>query len=496
MEKLSSMPWRSAMAAIRKVAWVLFLVCLPITSFPYFPAGIGGGTLVRPLSIYPMLVLLLIVVIPDLITKPVPKTLIALLPFVLVTVASSAISMLRDIEPALGISVLDRTVRGLATLGIGVAFYYTVTLVPHSFEDLRNTMHWIYAGFSLAMLWGSIQAIYILKYIPAYFHKLDALQRFVSTRKLFQTRISGLTYEPNWYAEQISILLLPWLLASVLSGYSVFRWRWHKITVEWFLLAWSTFNLAFTFSRAGYLNAIILVVLCVLVLRPWLRHSEKPVLKFAKPWRRIIFEIVALIGILLVGVFVVGRKNAFFSRLWNFWSEKSDRSLASYIEYIGFGARVTYAETALQVYQAYPIIGVGPSNYAFFFVEMMPERPLAITPELLKIVLPEMGRTRLITPKNLYLRILAETGILGMATYLVFFIAIIGCALYLLLSANLEFRYWGISGLLGLIVIAIAANSFDSFALPNMWVVYGLITAATSITDKNAHIKSNMAAAR
>ncbi len=44
----------------------------------------------------------------------------------------------------------------------------------------------------------------------------------------------------------------------------------------------------------------------------------------------------------------------------------------------------------------------------------------ARTPEVLRILTPEVGRNRLITPKNLYFRILAETGLLGMAAFAAF----------------------------------------------------------------------------
>jgi len=53
----------------------LFLFCLPITSFPYFPEEFGGGTLVRPLSVYPLIFLCLLVVLPRLM-KPIPKTVL------------------------------------------------------------------------------------------------------------------------------------------------------------------------------------------------------------------------------------------------------------------------------------------------------------------------------------------------------------------------------------------------------------------------------------
>ncbi len=133
------------------------------------------------------------------------------------------------------------------------------------------------------------------------------------------------------------------------------------------------------------------------------------------------------------------------------------------------------------MYSDHPVIGVGLGNYAYFFEEYLPATPLAATPEVLRIVTPDEGRNRLITPKNFYYRLLAETGIVGLAAFLAFLVAVIGCALFLWLARDKPERYWGSAGLLGMVAFALAAISFDSFAMPNMWVVFGLITASAWI---------------
>jgi hypothetical protein len=241
---------------IQKAAWALFLVCLPVTSFPFFPPAIGGGAIVRPLSIYPLAILLLVITLPRLVRGPVPRTLVTLLPFILVALASSLLSLLQGIEPVFNISVEERILRTLITLGLGVAIYFTVALAPRTPEDLRASLRWLYAGLALALSWGSLQIIFILHYNDTWFQFLSRIQRYISMRRLISTRASGLTYEPNWFAEQISFLFLPWLLAAVLSGTSAFRWRWRWITVELVLLGWSIAVLAFTFSRAGLANPL------------------------------------------------------------------------------------------------------------------------------------------------------------------------------------------------------------------------------------------------
>jgi len=472
--------WNSILAALQKIFWVLFLITLPWTSFPYFPPAIGGGTLVRPLSIYPLIALLILVTLPRLFTRPLPKSLLPLFVFAMLAVASSLLSLLKGIDPALGIPVTERVFRALVTLGIGGAVYLTVALMPRSLEDLHSTLRWIYAGFAIALLWGTVQAFYIIHFDPVYFHIVNKIQGYITIRHLFTNRASGLTYEPNWFAEQISLLLIPWLLASVFSGYSVFRWRWHRVTPECFLLGWAIVVLPFTFSRAGLANLVVLAILGILFFRfqSSQKPSEKP--RTANLTRRLIEA--GLILAVLGGLFYfAGTKNEFFSRIWGYWLRNKNLSISGYLDYLGFGARFTYGETAFRTYEAFPVMGVGLGNYAFYFDEMLPNQPLAYTPEVIRLVTPEAGRDRLITPKNLYLRLLAETGLVGTAAFVAFLIAMLGCALYLWKTPKLEGTYWGTSGLLALIAFAVAAFSFDSFAIPNMWVIFGLITAATGV---------------
>jgi hypothetical protein len=470
------------------ICWVFFLVTLPVSSFPFFPDDIGGGTLVRPLSIYPLIILLLLVILPRFFAKPIPKTILSFLPFVVIAVVSSLLATLRGIEALQGVSVLLRMFRAVATLGIGGAIYIVVTLWPVNKEDLRFSLRWLYAGFVLALFWGTLQAVYVVQFSPRWFDMISSVQRYISIRRLFINRVSGLTYEPNWFADQISLLLLPWLLAAVLSGYTVFKWRWRWLTIELFLLSWALALLPFTFSRAGLIVMMVLVLIGILFFRSK-RTDESPETKSSRrfPWRRI-GEGAILVVILSGVIFFAGSRNEFFARIWEYWQRTPNqgyvRYIINYFEYLGFGARYTYMETAYQVYDDYPILGVGLGNYAFYFDERLPDRPLAVIPEVLRLVVPVPGNSRLITPKNLILRVMAETGMLGLATFIAFIMAILGCALYLRFSPKIEVKFWGVGGILGLIAFGLVAFSFDSFAIPNMWVVFGLITAAMRLSQK------------
>jgi O-antigen ligase len=469
-------------AGLGRLAWILFLVSLPVTSFPFFPFEVGGGTLVRPLAIYPILALSILVVLPRLFGTPVPRTLLSFFPFVLVALGSTLLAFLQGIEAAQGVSLAARAVRALATLFLGATFYLTVALWPQNRADLRSSLRWFYAGFALALLWGSLQAIYVVRFSPGWFDLLSRIQDYISIRRLFPNRVSGLTYEPNWFADQISFLFLPWLLASILTGYTAFSWRWRKLTIEWVLLIWAVVVLPFTYSRAGLVILAVVLLAGVLFFRQVKapRAGEKG--RLGKSLVRRLGE-GALLALILSGlVYFAGTKNAFFARIWDYWERRPEQGYAHYIagyfEYLGFGARFTYWQTAFNIFDTHPFLGVGLGNYAFYLEENLPNEPLAAMPEVLRQIVPDVGRDRLVTSKNLYLRLLAETGLVGAATFVAFLIAITGCALRLWLYPGEENRFWGIAGLLGLTGFFLVALSFDSLAIPNMWVVFGLITAA------------------
>ena len=247
--------------------WVLFLVTLPVTSFPYFPSGLGGSTLVRPFSVYPLLVLLVIAVLPRLVQPTGDTYAAAFWGFCARSPCKHATGVFPGIDPLIGVSVPDRAIRTLMTLFLGSGFYLAVAIIPDTPDKLRASLRWLYVGFGVALLWGSLQAVYVLKFQPNYFDLLKQVQRLISIRKLFPTRISGMTYEPNWFAEQIAFLLMPWLFTAVFTGYSAFRWRWRWLSVELFMLVWAAGVLIFTFSRSGMILLAVQLLL-VFLFRP------------------------------------------------------------------------------------------------------------------------------------------------------------------------------------------------------------------------------------
>jgi hypothetical protein len=463
------------------IAWALVLVTLPVTSFPFFPSGLGGETLVRPLSLYPLLGLCLLITLPELLRRRLPRTFLPLFAFGTIALVASALALTKGPDVFLGISLPARMTRNLITLGIGLAYFLTVSLMPKSWDDLKESLRWLYTGFGIALAWGTLQAAYVVYLYPPYFELVKSIQTYISTRRLFSTRISGMTYEPKWFADQICFLLLPWLLSAVMQGQSVFKWRYRWITVESILLVWSVIILLFTFSRTGMAILVGYALVVFFFFRPR-RAGQEAAVRSTVGRRRRVAEALIAVGALLIVIVGVGSQNRYFSRFWTYFTESDQIGPnRTYLEYIGFRQRFAYAETAFRVYEAFPILGVGLGNYAFYFDEMLPDLPWSRFPEVIRYITPDEDAPRLITPKNLYARLLAETGLVGTIVFTTFVLSVLGCALFLWFSPTKEQKVWGMGGLLALMVFPILVFSFDSFALPNMWVVFGLITASAHL---------------
>lgn len=491
---------------LTRLAWAFFFLSLPVTSFPFFPAGLGGKTLVRPLAIYPVLALLVLATLPRLLRRPLPKTFLPLAAFSVAALISSVMAFAAPVEALRGVTLADRFIRNAVTLAIGLSFYATTVLLQERWEDLEFSLRWLYAGFTVALAWGSLQAVYLVYFSPTYFGWMNRLQSLVSIRKLFFTRISGMTYEPKWFAEQLTFVLIPWLLGSVLTGRTVFPYRFKKITVEMVLLAWAAVILTFTYSRTGLLILVMLVFLSFLIYRLALRahppHGSvasvpgktagKPSVPPIRRRTRLLAEILLVISSLAVVFVLVGSQNTYVSRFWRYFTEARQRN-RSYLEFIAVQQRFVYWITAYRTFEEHPVLGVGLGNYAFYFEEMLPDEQVR-SQEIIRQTTPVEGRDRLITPKNLLARLLAETGLFGTATFMAFAMAVVGCALYLWFSPVPAQKTWGLGGLLSLAVFFVVMFSFDSFASPNMWVVFGLITAAAHLPEQSSGQPSAQAA--
>jgi len=469
--------------SLSQILWASVLVTLPVTSFRYMPF-MGAGTIVRPLALYP-LGLLMMILLYQIWTKrivhPWNRALTILLVFTLTALASTAIGALYAPIELRGQSYFDRTLRAWITVVIGLSFFVSAVWMNRNEDDLKYSLKWLFAGMVLHIVWGGVQAVGLRIGLRG---ELNKIQTLFSTRGLVKNkRVSGLTYEPSWLAGQLASLYIPWLFASLLA-------RWRSSPFKWLepvLLFGGLGILLLTYSRSGLAILVSASLMTFLFagsramrdLRAWYRAGFRSTQDKSR-WDRIqafgsrIGISLVLIGA-IVGAGLVLAQKGYISALW----KSSARSLWDFAVDAYLGPRLAYVTAALTAFQAHPFMGVGLGASGFHIYGNMPDWALSGIPEISR-QLSSLSNLYP-NPKNLYVRLLAETGLPGFILYVTFLFTNIAYAWINLQEEASVYRFLGTAGLFSVIAVALQGVSQDSFAMPEMWINLGMLTGLTAI---------------
>jgi len=471
---------------LSRILWGAALLTLPVTSFRWFPL-LGEGTLVRPLALYPLALLILLLLIQSLRGKTKLNWAGALIPLgalVLFIFAATSFGALIDPIPLRGQIYSGRAIRALATLFIGIVFFISAVWMNKDEDDFRFTVRWLFVGLCLDLAWSALQAV---TFYTGLLNKemVTHWQLAFSMRELVRTnRISGLAYEPAWLAGQLATTFIPFLFAAVLTNFRITRLRW----LEPVLLAGSLLVLLATYSRGGLFTTIAAAGLTFLFLGRDVLHSIW--IWFINGFRGRAFEILFRVGMIAVvigifaGTFLFLSQKNFFRRLW----ETDAQTLSEYVVDINAGARGAYSAGALAAFEEYPITGVGLGASGFYIYSNLPDWALTTVPEIAKQLNPE---NRLYpNPKNLYVRLLAETGLIGFFLFIAFQLYILGDMLNLLRRNErcAWARFAAVAGVFAWIAITFYNFTQDSLTTPNIWLVPGIL-AGLSFTSSYKEIK-------
>ena len=176
----------------------------------------------------------------------------------------------------------------------------------------------------------------------------------------------------------------------------------------------------------------------------------------------------------LAGAGLFLSQKGYITRLFNTRAE----SLEDFIVENSAGARGAYNFGALGAYEASPIMGVGLGASGFYIYDHLPDWSLTTVPEIARQLSPE---TRLYpNPKNMYVRVLAETGLLGFFIFVAFLFSVLGDALRALQSKTTVGGYLAVAGIFSWFAIALYNVTQDSFATPNLWINFGILVGMTA----------------
>ena len=464
-----------SMSKIMRFLWGAALFTLPVTSFRYFPF-LGDATYVRPLSLYPIALLLPLLVF-QLIQKkesfPRAGTLTPLLVFVLLALAATGFGLLMNPLPMRGFEYFGRVFRAWITVLLGLSFFIAAVWMNHTEEDLRFSIKWLLAGFVMDILWSGVQA---LSFYTPLLKKVTVThwQLIFSMRELVKTnRVSGMAYEPAWLAGQIATVYLPWLVASLFTRVRATRFKW----LEPIMLGFAVLLLLATFSRGGLLTAVGASLITLLFVG---RTELGSVVNWFAAgfqqggnWLLRVGVLVLFVGGLAgAGLFL--SQKGYITRLFN---TRAD-SVEDFVIENSAGARAAYTFGALGAYDKSPVMGVGLGASGFYIYNYLPDWALTTVPEIARQLNPE---NRLYpNPKNMYARLLAETGLVGFFVFIAFLFSVLGDSLRAFQSGTTFGRYLGIAGIFSWFAIALYNVTQDSFATPNLWINFGILVGMTA----------------
>lgn len=455
---------------LSRVLWAAVLVTLPVTNFRYFPF-LGSNTLVRPLAAYPLFFLLLLLLLRCLRWKePFPwrSGMMLLWLFLFAWLLSTAFGPWLDPLPMRGQEYLGRALRAWVSILLGLAFFLATIWMNQDAAALRFSLRWLMVGLAATLLWSAVQMFAF--YTPwLSIETLREWQFSFSMRAPFiNRRVSGLTMEPSWLGAQLLTLYLPWFFAALFERFSPTGKRlWDGVLGVASLLV-----LLATYSRGTILFTLITVSLSLLLTAR--REIGRGWAWFWKGFRgsrselagRGLILLSLLLSLAFAALFLA--HNAYFAALWRVRAE----NLADYLNKIYIGPRTAYALSAWRTWEDSPFLGTGAGASGFYMYRFLPEWVLTFLPEIAAQLNPQS--LLFPNPKNLYLRLLSESGWLGFSLFLLFWFHLLADILSLARSSPLG-RALFRAGLFFVVAASLYYFSQDSLAQPALWIVPGMV---------------------
>lgn len=458
------------------ILWVLAVAALPFTSVPLV-SKIIRSTSVAPGSLI-FIIPLALLAFPIMFKRKQPLPFLAkpALFFFLYVFLTVFLAFFRNIPDYKDQTITSTAIEGLATSGLGLLFLLVFMSVPNSKLKIDHTMR-ILNWTGLVLIIWSMATGFITRDMKGIFPVIDVIQGYTTTTRFFEGRMTGFAAEPSWLAHMLNLVFLAYWLAATINKTSVHRFRVWKFTFENLLLAGGIAVLAGTLSRGG-LAAFMLVVafLFLLVNIRFIRYLSRKWNSKHHIWFTTLLSVglvIAYLGLLVLGLFVLSKVDPRMENVFQF-NSTADNPLIKYADELQFGERVLYWQTGWNIYNNYPVFGVGVGFSGFYFIDSFPDSAwgLAETRRLM------YQSTNLMNIKNLWVRLFAETGIIGFVLFLGVLIVAACTCVELIWSKTGMRRTIGYMGVFSLIALILEEFSVDSFVLPYIWFTLGMVAAA------------------
>lgn len=175
-----------------------------------------------------------------------------------------------------------------------------------------------------------------------------------------------------------------------------------------------------------------------------------------------------------------------------FWQKVEDRLSRDFTESVEF--RTRYDRIALDIITRSPFVGIGLNNYSLLLAEYDPEE-VAKYQDQTETLRQVLHIRAIAAVHNLYLLLLAETGILGLGAFLVFLIGTFGIGIRAICRTTGDWRGICLGLLVG--IIGVLGHQMTEFSLwiDSTWYTFAIVVgmlnnipylaAAESLRDKS-----------
>ena len=457
----------------------LAVLFLPITSLPLLSRLMGGTMVAPPSVVFAGLALALWLPVILMQRQLLPREFAPLAAFAAAALVSALLSFFILIPPFKRQSSPGEMASALLTLVIGLACYAAFALWYTRKERFVWLFRLVNISGAVMLLWSLAQLYVLFLSGREYPGWMLSLQDALSTKSLltfsYMHRASGFTFEPSWLAHQLNVFYLPYWLAATLTGTTAFGKRLWHISAENVLLVSGVAVLLGSLSRIGLLTLLLLATYLFFCFTSFLAR------RLAKRFRRpqaaalaigaglFLLYLLLAVGLVYGMSFLDPRLRIIFNM------EKIPSDWFALARNLNFAERVSYWSVGFHAFGEYPVFGVGPGNAGFFYSQAIPTAARTL-PEMLKI---ETQMSSLPNVKNLWLRLLGETGLAGFGLFAAWLTVLWSGAKFLQSRSTPLYRTAGWMGLLAVLALVGEGFSIDSFALPYYWIAFGILTAAS-----------------
>ncbi len=364
----------------------------------------------------------------------------------------AALISLPDLMPLKHVAPWLAMGKGVLSLALGAGIYLATRAIAADPDVRRNGERMLYLAMAAIVVAVAIQVLATSGAIWAHDAALWMARHITGTHAaeswLQGGRAWGLALEPSWLASTCCVLIIPLALSTALT-------RPGRLSAMVATTAALIVGLSTARSGAAQLIAIASVAF------GWLLFDRSH-----KPWRRL--RDASIVMLVLIASLALSLRSPYARTVVNeIVCDQPAPSAQSYphqaLQRTGTHFRIACWEAAWRSFLEKPLMGWGLGLAAWPMIESFPGWAMQMPANGEAAATLDRSAGPLPNPKNMPLRLLAETGVLGFAAFAVF-------SLLHFLGLWRADRRILLMGILVGVTLVLDGLSLDSFALPAPWI--------------------------